>query len=139
MTIPARLSLYWIFLYLNYIFCDVFSLMNPALIQQMAAGGGVDGIDMTEDMLLGFAIIMELGLIMVLAARFLPRGLNRAANVGVGFGLVLLQIATLFVGTNTLHYLFFSAVEVATLALIVWTALRWREPATDAQFIPAAT
>ncbi|MEJ2020029.1 MAG: DUF6326 family protein, partial [Maritimibacter sp.] len=65
----AKLSLLWIFLFLNYIFCDVFSLMYPPMIQELSVGNTVDGIEMSQTFLLIFAAIMELGMIMTVLSR----------------------------------------------------------------------
>jgi hypothetical protein len=129
MSQKQKLSLLWIFLFLNFIFCDVFSLMYPPMIQQMAAGTSIDGIEMTQGFLLAFAVVMELGMVMVVASRLLPHGPNRLANIVIGLGLLVVQVGSLFSGGNTLHYIFFSVVEVATLLWIVWIALRWRAAA----------
>ena len=47
--------------------------------------------------------------------------------------MTVVQVATLFVGTPTTYYLFFSAIEIACLLFIVWTAWRWATPASDTQ------
>lgn len=125
MQIRNTLSTLWVFLFLNFIFCDVFSLMYPPTIQQLASGTAIGGIEMTQGLLVGFAVVMELGMVMVLAARFLPRRINRPANILVAQLLIAVQIGSLFAGENTLHYWFFSAVEIITLGAIAWIALRW--------------
>lgn len=126
---PTRslLSVLWIFLFLNFIFCDVFSLMYPPMVQQLAAGSTVDGIEMSQPFLLVFAMIMEAGMIMVVAARLLPYAVNRIANIVLGLALALVQAGSLFAGDNTLHYVFFSIVEIVTLFAIVVIALRWKQ------------
>ncbi|HHC30033.1 MAG TPA: hypothetical protein ENK80_05675 [Rhodobacterales bacterium] len=125
MQIRTTLSTLWVFLFLNFIFCDVFSLMYPPTIQQLASGTAIGGIEMTQGLLVGFAVVMELGMVMVLAARFLPRRINRSANILVALLLIAVQVGSLFAGENTLHYWFFSAVEITALAAIGWIALRW--------------
>jgi hypothetical protein len=40
--------------------------------------------------------------------------------------MTLVQVATLFIGTPTLYYLFCSVVEIGATASIVWLAWRWR-------------
>jgi hypothetical protein len=125
-----KLSLLWIFLFLNFIFCDVFSLMYPPMIQEMAAGNLVDGLELSQGMLLGFAMVMELGMAMVVAARLLPRAVGRPLNIGLGFGFIALQLWSLTGSGATLHYWFFSAVEVATLLWIVAGAWSWKSEQT---------
>ena len=125
MTIKEKLSLFWIFLFLNFIFCDVFSLFYPQTMQDIMQGVGGMAID--QNFLLMFAVIMELGMLMVLGSRFLAYSPNRWANILVGAFLIVVQVGSLFAGAPTLHYWFFSVVEVATLAAIVWTAWGWRQ------------
>ncbi|MEJ1990547.1 MAG: DUF6326 family protein [Maritimibacter sp.] len=122
----AKLSLLWIFLFLNYIFCDVFSLMYPPMIQELSVGNTVDGIEMSQTFLLIFAAIMELGMIMTVLSRLLPYTPNRIANIVVGLALLVVQVGSLFAGENTLHYWFFSVVEISTLIWIVVTSWRWQ-------------
>jgi hypothetical protein len=45
--------------------------------------------------------------------------------------LTAVQIVTLFVGTPTLAYLFFSLILIATTATAVWYAWKWSDPATQ--------
>lgn len=84
---------------------------------------------MTREFLLIFSIIMELAMVMILLSRFLPRGLNRSANMLVGTILIIVQAGSLTPGDSAPHYLFVSGVEIATLLFIIWTAIKW--PSTD--------
>ena len=126
MTTKEKLSLLWIFATANYIFCDVFTLMYHEDLKKLLAGN-VDGMVITQGFLLGFAVLMEAGMIMMVLSRLLRHRLNRILNIATGSVLSLAQAATLFAGPVTLHYAFFSVVEVATTLLIVWTALRWSD------------
>ena len=63
---------------------------------------------------------------MVLVSRFVDFRINRWANVVAGAFMTLVQVATLFIGTPTLYYLFCSVVEIGATASIVWLAWRWR-------------
>ena len=126
MTTKEKLSLLWVFVTANYIFCDVFTLMYHEDLKKLLAGN-VDGMVITQGFLLGFAVLMEAGMIMMVLSRLLRHRLNRILNIATGSVLSLAQAATLFAGPVTLHYAFFSVVEVATTLLIVWTALRWSD------------
>src|SRR5690349_22452870 len=42
------------------------------------------------------------------------------ANVGAGSLMTIVQIATLFATKPALYYVFFSVIEIATTAVIVW-------------------
>jgi hypothetical protein len=121
------LSILWIFVTVNYIFCDVFSLMYHEDLQQILSGT-VGGIDMTQEFLLTFAFIMEIPMIMIVLARLLRDKLNRWLNIIAGAVMTFVQVGSLFSGSNTLHYIFFSVVEIATTLFIIWTAWRWAVP-----------
>ena len=63
---------------------------------------------------------------MVLMSVLLPYRGSRWANITAGTIMVLVQVGSLFIGTPTGYYLFFSAIEIAATAFIVWYAWTWR-------------
>ena len=83
---------------------------------------------MTQGFLLGAAILVEIPIAMVLLSRFLTYRANRWANILAGSVMTVVQFSTLFFGTSTIYYVFFSIIEIATTVLIVWFAWNWREP-----------
>lgn len=121
------LSLLWIFLTLNYIFCDVFTLMYSEELR-MILDGKLGDMEITQPFLLTFAVIMEIAMVMILLSRFLKFKINRLLNIIFGILLTLVQAGSLFADSNTLHYIFFSIIEISTTLFIVIYALRWKEP-----------
>lgn len=119
-----KLQLLWVFLFLNFIFCDVFTLFYGPTLNQLLTGT-VDGVEMSQPALLGFAVLMELGLVMVLVSRLAPFDLARWGNIVVGTLLIAVQTITVLTPGLTLHYAFFSAVEIAALLWIVRASWRW--------------
>ncbi|HUV32706.1 MAG TPA: DUF6326 family protein, partial [Devosiaceae bacterium] len=105
---------------------DVFTLFHGPTVNQILSGV-VDGVEMTEWFLLGFGVVLELPMLMILGARFLPLRINRIANLVVGMFMTLLQLGTLFVATSLPHYVFFSVIEIGATATIFWLALKWRQ------------
>ena len=87
---------------------------------------------MTQDALLAASFLMEIPIAMVLLSRVLKYRPNRWANILAGTFMAVVQVVTLFVGTPTLYYLFFSAIEIACLLFIVWTAWKWADRAPAA-------
>ena len=128
----SRLSTLWIFAALNYLYCDVVGLMDRELLRQFLTGE-VDGIPMTQGFLLGAAILVEIPIAMVLLSRFLTYRANRWANIAAGSVMTVVQFSTLFLGTSTTYYVFFSIVEIATTVLVVWFAWNWREPVAQVE------
>lgn len=118
------LSTLWIFLTVNYLFCDVFSLYYSEFLKQLLTGE-IEGILFTEKFLLSFAIIMEIPMIMIVLSKILNRKQNRAINIVCGVLMMVVQIGSLITGNNKLHYIFFSLVEISTLIIIILLAWNW--------------
>ena len=123
-TTKDKLFTLWIFVTVNYIFCDIFTLFYSENLKQLMTGA-MGGMEITETFLFGFSIIMELPMLMIVMSRLLPYKFNRLANIAVGIFMTLVQTATLF-GDNMLHYVFFSIIEITTTIIIVWIAIRWK-------------
>jgi hypothetical protein len=123
----AIISTSWVFVSLNYIFCDLLSLMEPGFARDLASGGLVGGLKIDQGFLLASALLMELPFAMVLLSRLLPRGAARWANSIAGLVMAAVQVGSFGMGSAaTLHYWFFSIVEVAAdlfIAAYAWRAL----------------
>ena len=132
LDMKSKLSSLWIFVALNYLYCDVVSLMDPELLP-LYLRGNVNGLELTPAFLLGAGILVEIFIAMVLLSRVLPYRTNRWANIAAGTIMTAVQSATLFVGVPAPYYLFFSVIEIATTVLIVWFAWNWREPVAQVE------
>ena len=127
----AMLSTLWIFLALNYIYCDHLGLMEPEALQSLMKGQ-VGNVPVTQGFLFAAAIILEISFVMVVLSRVLPYRANRWANIAAGLILTIIQVGTMGLGTApTPVYLFYSVIEVAVNLLIVWLAWQWKKPETD--------
>ncbi len=131
----ALLSTIWVFLTVNFIFCDVFTLMYLEDLRQILNGKAGD-VELTQEFLLSFAIIMEIPMVMILLSRVLSYKLNRILNIAFGVLLVLVQLGSLFADDNSLHYIFFSIIEVSTLLYIVWLAWHWKNSTVQSEKKP---
>ncbi|HYM97556.1 MAG TPA: DUF6326 family protein [Candidatus Sulfotelmatobacter sp.] len=118
----SKLSTFWIFATLNYLYCDVVTLMDRA---KEFASGSVGAIHITQGFLLGAAVLVEIPISMVLLSRVLTYRANRLANVVAGITMTSVQLLTLVVTTPTPYYTFFSILEIACTVGIVWYAARW--------------
>ena len=132
MDMKSKLSTLWIFVALNYLYCDIVSLMDPELLP-LYLRGNVNGLELTPGFLLGAGILVEIFIAMVLLSRVLRYRTNRWANIAAGTIMTAVQSATLFVGVPAPYYLFFSVIEIATTVLIVWFAWNWREPVAQVE------
>jgi MFS family permease len=118
----------WLFALLNYLYCDVVSLMHRETLTQYLTGR-VGDLRITEGFLLGAAVLMEIPIAMVLVSRVAPYRVARTANIVAGAVMTLVQAASLFVGTGPAsYYLFFSVLELSATAFVVWYAWRWDRP-----------
>ena len=68
---------------------------------------------------------MTIPIAMVLLSRILNYRANRLANIIAGSIMTIALIITLFVAVPAMYYVFFSAIEIASTALIVVYALKW--------------
>ena len=118
------LSTLWIFVTLNYLYCDLIGLMDSSLLTQYLSGS-VEGLDINEQFLLFAGILMEIPIAMVLLSRILKKRANCWANIIAGSIKTIAMVATLFIGTSTLYYLFFAAIEITTTVFIVAYAVQW--------------
>ena len=121
----ARVSTLWIVVMFSMVFADIVGMMMPGVLQAMSAGQV--GVRVTQGLLLVFAILLEIPIAMIFVSRILKQGANRWANT------VAAVITTVFViggGSPYLHYYFFATVEIACMALIVWTV--WSRRSSEA-------
>lgn len=112
----TRLSALWMVVMFSMVFADILGMMVPGVLQAMAAGQV--GVPVTQELLLVFAILLEIPIVMIFLSRTLKPATNRWANT------VAAVVTTVFViggGSPHLHYYFFATVEIACMALIVWS------------------
>ena len=122
-----RLSLFWIFALLNYLYADVVALFAIVGSPNLA-----DAPHLPSWALLGSAVLMEIPIAMIVACRLLPFRANRLANIIAGALLTLVNGFLTFVpplvGARTPalpEYLFFATIETVCTSVIVWQAWTW--------------
>ena len=121
--VRVRLSTLWVFMLFNYLYCDVVTGFDSTLAPNM-----------TQSALLAASFLMEVPIAMILLSRVLSPRPNRWINVIAGAFMVVVQVGSLFVCSGPAgYYVFFSAIEMACLLFIVWTAWRWAEPLSAAR------
>jgi len=120
----ALFSTLWIFAVLNYLYCDVASLMDSELLKQYLSGT-VGGMEISQGFLLAAGVLMEVSISMVLLSKILPYRANRWANIIAGVFTTVIQTLTLFAGAPSMYYLFFSIIEIGCTAFITWYAWNW--------------
>ena len=116
MDTGTRLSTLWVVVMFNMVFADILTFIKPGALQELWAGQA--GVHVTQGLLLVFAVLLEIPIAMIFLSRILKPEANRWANTAAAV------ITTLFVvggGSMDPHYVFFASVEVACMALIVWS------------------
>ena len=122
-----RLSLFWLFALLNYLYADC-----TALFAIVGSPNLADAPHLPPWALLGSAVLMEIPIAMIVACRLLPFRANRLANIIAGAILTLVNGLLTFVpplvGERTPalpEYLFFATIETVCTSVIIWQAWRW--------------
>jgi hypothetical protein len=122
-----RLSLFWIFAFLNYLYADLLALWDIVGSLKL-----VDAPHLPPWALAGSAVLMEIPMAMIVACRLLPFRANRLANIIAGTILTLVNGFLTFVpplfGARTPalpEYLFFATIETVCTSVIIWQAWTW--------------
>lgn len=123
------LSTLWIYLTVNYIYCDVFTLHLSTYLEAFLSGE-VGSMKITEEFLLAFAGILQIPMIMIVLSRTLVFKLNKYSNVIAGIITTSVQAYTVSMG-GTLHYMFFSFFEICTGLIIIYLAATWKQEAAS--------
>jgi hypothetical protein len=124
------LSTLWIFVMLNYLYADVFTLFfNPAAHTETLA--------MPPGAVLAFAIMMEIAIAMVLLSRILKYGANRWANIFAGIFHTALVAWSLTGAVQPPFYIMFASIEIACTLFITGYAWKWRSPEAQPVYQPA--
>lgn len=125
MALPADrktlLSTLWIFVFLNYIYADLFILIfSPEFYERSTTR-------MSAGAVVGFAVMVEALIAVVLLTRVLPSRASRWANI-IGGLLGTVWVAFTLAANPPAHYVFYASVEIAATLFIVWVAWTWRVP-----------
>ena len=125
--IKERLSLFWIFALLNYLYADVLALYA-------FLGEPNSAPHLPHWALLGAAVLMEIPIAMILASRLLPFRANRLANIIAGLIVTLVNGFLTFVLPLTNGdfrnptfpaYVFFATIETVCTLIIIRRAWTW--------------
>jgi hypothetical protein len=120
----VRLSTLWIVVMFNMAFADIFSFMHPDFLQQ-AMAGSAGQIQVTPAFLVVAAIFVEIPIAMIILSRVFKYGVNRWANIIASIITIVFVIGG---GSTAPHYIFFAAIEILCMALIIWWAWKWPNP-----------
>ena len=88
--------------------------------------GTIDGVVITEMLMLLGGIMIEIPILMTILALLLPYGINRWTNIGVGL-LTMAMIVAMNLKPD-LDNVFFMSIQLIALIAIVGIASRWQAP-----------
>ena len=120
MDMNVKLSTLWIVVMFNMVFADIVGFMNPGALEDIMTGAV--GMEITQEVLLVFSVLLEIPIAMILLSRVLKYRANRRANIVAGVITILFVIGG---GSTYLSYLFFATIEVLCMLLIIWYAWNW--------------
>ncbi len=123
MELKTKLSILWIVVMFNMLFADILTFMLPSFLTGLMAGNAED-IKITEELLLIFALFLEIPILMIFLSRVLKPKLNRLLNILASLITILFVIGG---GSFIYHTIFFATIEVVCLLAIIWYAFRWKE------------
>ena len=131
-NVKVKLALMWVALMFIYIYNDIFSMYQPGHVAELFEGH-LEGVQFTQTLLFGAAVLMAFPSFMVLLSLLLKAKVNRLVNIIMGIFHILLLISTQFVGEggSWFYWMFNELLEVLFLLLIIWTAWKW--PTTESQ------
>jgi hypothetical protein len=124
-----RLSLFWLFALLNYLYADC-----TALFAIVGSPNLSDAPHFSPWVLLASSVYMEIPIAMIVACRLLPFRANRLANIIAGAIMTLVNGFLTYVpplfwpGSRTPalpEYLFFATIETVCTSVIIWQAWTW--------------
>lgn len=132
MNVKVKLALLWVALMFFYIYNDLFSLQQPGHLAELLEGE-LEGVEITQGILAGGAVLMAIPSFMVLLSLTLRAKANRLTNIVVGGFHIIVLAGTQFVGDGEvwMYWRLFEVLEFVFLSIIIWTAWTW--PTTGTQ------
>jgi hypothetical protein len=123
-NVKIKLSALWVTLMFCYTYADILGFYAPGNIEELISGG-IAGIQMTQGLLLGSAVLMAIPSVMVFLSLTLKAKANRMANIIVGIVYLGVLGGTFLTGRNPPYYICYATLKAVLIALIVWYAWKW--------------
>lgn len=116
----ALLSTLWVFILLNMIFRDLHQFGKSGFIEEMMKGV-VNGVIITEELMLLGGFLAEIPILMVLLSRILPDKANKWANVIASVITMLVLVSALpSADMDDIFFLIFEVVAFISIMIIAW-------------------
>ncbi len=124
LAVKIKLSTLWIVVLFNMLFRDLHEFARTGFLEEMLAMTS-NGAQISEGLLLGAAIFLQIPIGMIFLTQVLNVKVNRWANL-----IAAIMTIAMIVGNNLapdLDDVFFVVVECAALLLVIWYAWRWKK------------
>lgn len=125
-NVRIKISALWTSMLLVFVYVDLFSLYRPDIRADIAAGK-ISGFTINQSFLLAVTAYIVIPALMVFLSLILRPGVNRIANIALSVVYALTIIAGAIGERN--YYILGSAIEVMSLAAIVYYAWTWPKEA----------
>lgn len=120
------ISTLWIFILLNMVFRDLHQLGKKGFLEEISSGI-VNGVVISEELLLVGGILAEIPILMVLLSRILNHKANKWANIIAGT--ITLVVFATAIPSSDMDDIFHMIIEVAAILWIFQIA--WKLPSLD--------
>lgn len=121
--VKLKIAALWTSLMLCYVYGDYFGLYKPGKLQGMLDGRMGPLGQITQNVLLGTAVLMAIPAVMVYLSVALKPSVNRWVNIVLGAAYAAIMLITMPGAWN--FYIFLGIIEVALSLLIIWHAWTW--------------
>lgn len=119
----ALLSTLWIFILLNMVFRDLHQLGKKGFLEEIMSGV-VNGITITDELMLVGGILAEIPILMVLLSRILNNNANKWANIFAG--LITMAVFATAIPAADMDDVFHMIIEV--IAILWIFKISWKLP-----------
>lgn len=113
--IRTKISTLWIVVMFNMVFADIVGFLNPGTLEQMMA------MKPSQELLLVFSVLIEIPIAMIFLSRILKPKINRWTNIVSSLVTILWITGG---GTLSASYIFFAAIEVISMLVIIRYSLK---------------
>lgn len=125
-NVKIKLSGLWAALMFCFAYADILAHMRSDILEGILAGE-LGGIQITQEALMGSAVLMIIPIVMIFVSLMLNAKVNRWLNIVLGAIYAGINLITvLMTGGGWIYYYIFAVVEVAISVLIVLVAWKWK-------------
>ena len=123
-NVKIKLAALWTALMFFYTFGDILGFYNPGNIEELISGE-IGGVFLSQELLLGMAVLMGIPIFMIFLCLILKVKVNRWINIVMGIIQGITLGSTFWVGEITAYYAVIAISEAVVIALIVWYSWKW--------------